>query len=204
MAAKKDDAAKATGRARNHMLTNVVLLGARGAQDAILAHPKWAVLGLRDKGNEPVRARTAAPRLNLNFDDVQHVSPAILRHGYVPCTEGDAKKILEFAKLLYEQPAEGLIVHCEHGVGRSSAALIGVLRLIYGPRHEVPAIQGMQRAVDRAVQEGWRDHVRVSPNMRLIALFDRELHCDGVLVAEVLEQYNRYSPMTVESVFRSL
>lgn len=195
---------KTVARMRAHMIQNVALLGARGAREAMLAHPKWAVVGIRDKGNEPVRVRVSAPRLNMNWDDITHVSREILRHGYVPCTADDAKKIVEFAKHLHDAPAEGLVVHCEQGISRSAAALIGILRTLYGPRHELVAVQGVAKAVDRAVQEGWRDHVRVTPNIRLIGLLDRELQCDGVLVAEVLEQYYRVSPMTVESVFRSL
>lgn len=198
---KKADAS--TRNALNHLLRDGILVtGAQGAAKVLASTRGWAILSLRDEGIEPLWADplTVGPRLSLSFDDVTVVTPSIARR-YTPCTQEDASRIVSFARELAKDPPVGLVVHCEQGVSRSTAAAVGVVAALLGPGNEIIAVRRMLDYVKAAYDKGLRTAVRVQPNLRLAALLDIELGSGGNLVRAIVDSFYRrfgsYDPDTL-------
>lgn len=167
------------------MLRNTLLLGETEAVEVLEQNPNYALLSIRDEGRLPLEV--AGPRLDLQFHDVSRWS--IRKYGYTPCHLDHARAVVEFAEYLRDNPwPQGLIVHCAAGVSRSSAALIGVTRVITGSvQSALEAFREIELRTKLAGLREWDTH----PNPRLIGLLDRSLNDNGNLVRGVLNLFPR-------------
>jgi predicted protein tyrosine phosphatase len=168
------------------MIANTLLLSESRALAWLLSHPASALLSIRDTDECTGRllpCEVLGPRLDLRFDDVSRSNAGNWQR-HLPPSRADARAIVAFARALQAAPwPAGLVVHCAAGVSRSAAALVGVARVWTGS--DAAAIE-LLRGVERRTRSlGLRTHDPL-PNLRLIALLDRELALAGSLVRALL------------------
>lgn len=112
----------------------------------------------------PPGVRRAARRLCLEFEDVADPS--------APGAPGpeDIRRLVSFAPLLRETST--VLVHCEAGISRSTAAVLILAAALLGPGKEPEAVAAALDAVPAA-----------RPNRLMVTLADAELARGGALVA---------------------
>ncbi|HXP29574.1 MAG TPA: protein-tyrosine-phosphatase [Stellaceae bacterium] len=136
------------------------------------------VLSILDPGwPEPAAfgAFGAHRRLDLRFHDIIEELPdqrAVARQ--------DIAALLGFGRALAAAPGAHLLVHCQAGISRSTAALALILIQAWPERPAAAAVAEIARLRPRA----W-------PNLRMIELGDEFLGLDGGLVAAVVAHYRR-------------
>jgi predicted protein tyrosine phosphatase len=133
------------------------------------------ILSLLDPGwpaPDALAAFAGHERLDLRFHDIVDALPGLRRP-----ERSDVSSLLEFARGLGGEPAH-LLVHCQKGLSRSTAALALVLAQ---DRPELPA----HAVLDEVV----RLRPRAWPNLRIIELGDALLRRDGTLVEAAAQCY---------------
>jgi predicted protein tyrosine phosphatase len=113
---------------------------------------------------EPAGVRNITNRIRLVFED------SLSEAGGGPSSE-DIERLLRFARRVDLSQGK-LLVHCQAGISRSSAAAMIVLATVLGSGREVEAVETVRR-----------DHPHVNPNRRMIELADGLLNAGGRLVA---------------------
>lgn len=162
------------------------VLGETSFLDAAPTHPSWSAISIRDSDLTPLSSDQLGERkvLQLEFTDVAWWKDRYYSFGWIPCKRADILSAMSFVR---DHQHDGLFVHCAQGIRRSSAFLVGVgATLGLSPRQ---AVMSLQHAVDYAYEQHWRDTMLVKPNLRVIALFDRELDLGGDLLRAVLDAY---------------
>jgi predicted protein tyrosine phosphatase len=112
---------------------------------------------------EPAGFRHVSKRLRLVFDDA-----ATLEEGGP--TPDDVERLIYFARGI-DLTKGRLLVHCQAGISRSSAAAIIVLAVLGGPGYERDAVAHVRRV-----------HPSGRPNVRMLELADTILETDGALL----------------------
>jgi len=128
------------------------------------------VLSLLDPGwpaPENLAAFARHSRLDLRFHDIVDALP-----GLRPPGPEDVAALLAFGRALAETDGTHLLVHCQKGMSRSTAALTVILAQA---RPNMPAAEIMAEIV--------RMRPRAWPNLRILELGDRLLDRGGTLVA---------------------
>jgi len=64
------------------------------------------------------------------FERIKDVTPKALDHGLRLFDETDAQKILDFVKVVNDEPIGTLVVHCDAGISRSGAVGLFISRLL--------------------------------------------------------------------------
>lgn len=125
------------------------------------------VVSISDKTDEPPREVTKYPgrRLILNFDDVTHEDEDL-----TPPTKEDVRQIVEFAQKM--NPLEMVLVHCNAGISRSSAAALTLLASKLDPSPE-----NAKRALEVLLQIKEAIH----PNWLMVDFADELLGYGGAL-----------------------
>ena len=115
-------------------------------------------------------------RLDLRFHDIISDSP-----DEIPPEDDHIAQLLAFGELLEAEPEPThLLVHCQMGVSRSTAAMILLLAQARPQRSGVEIMAEVARIRPIA----W-------PNLRMITMGDARLERGGDLVSAVKEQYKR-------------
>lgn len=96
---------------------------------------------------------------------------------YATPRRSDAETIIAFARLVATQPGS-LLIHCEAGVSRSTAAALLVLAAWQGPGHETAAACKVRRIAPLA-----------DPNALLVRYGDDLLGRSGALVQACSETF---------------
>lgn len=102
-------------------------------------------------------------KLACQFDDVPEDLP---RFGYIAPTREDVTKIVEFCKVVPENAR--VLIHCEAGISRSTAAGYVLLCTMRGPGREVECILDIYAIRPEA-----------APNMRVVDFADEILERNG-------------------------
>lgn len=150
---------------------NLTILSRELATSALRGpHPYTHIISICDiQTMEPVPGFETVPpagRLFLAFDDVTHNPEGMRLHGYIPPDERVVQKLIGFAGTVPEDAA--LLVHCEAGISRSTAAAFIVRAVQRGPGEEVPALCDVFAARTQA-----------RPNGLMVELADRLLGREG-------------------------
>jgi predicted protein tyrosine phosphatase len=111
----------------------------------------------------------AHQRLDLRFHDVVDMLP-----GLRAPARADIERLLQFGSALAAYPAAHLLVHCQMGLSRSTAALALLL-----------AQAQPDRAAAEIIAEIVRQRPRAWPNLRVIEFGDALLGRGGALIAAV-------------------
>jgi|SRR6185436_10148036 len=88
-------------------------------------------------------------------------------------TEDDVAQLISFARAVMQRTGR-VLIHCQAGISRSSAAAVIVHAIALGSGHE-------HEAVARVMAQRPIAH----PNRRMIAIADRLLRLDGRLIAAI-------------------
>jgi predicted protein tyrosine phosphatase len=113
-------------------------------------------------------------RLDLRFHDIidEHT-------GMVAPNRNDVERLLEFGRSMLGSRSSGrLLVHCQAGLSRSTAAAVLLLAQAQPDRPPETAVIDMLELKPRA----W-------PNLKMIELGDDSLGCEGRLVRAVRRHY---------------
>jgi predicted protein tyrosine phosphatase len=153
------------------MHERVIEVVSRAEASDILCSPRGCtdvacLVSIGEPHNElPLGFTNVARRLRLTFAD--HVE------GELGPTEEDVRSIIELAESL-SSSAGKVVVHCEAGVSRSSAAALIIYAYWLGAGREQEALERVlaQRSIAR-------------PNRLMVSLADRLLGRDGGLVEAV-------------------
>jgi predicted protein tyrosine phosphatase len=126
-----------------------------------------AVLSINNPGERPPSGfHRVARRMCLEFHDATSASEGVI----VPERE-DIRRIIAFAPGLRD--AQGtVLVHCEAGISRSSAAVIILAAALLGPEREKEALEVALVACPEA-----------RPNRLMIRLADEALQLNGILMS---------------------
>ena len=140
-------------------------------------HAFTHLISIRDAmASRPIEGYDRVPRrVALFFDDV-----TIPREGYQIVSPVNIRQILEFAEHRVDKSKlseVSVLVNCEAGISRSTAAAYIFLAAIGGSGREAEALAMVVNARAQAV-----------PTARMIELADTEMSCGGALVA-ALEAY---------------
>lgn len=132
-----------------------------------------AVITLEDPAARPAQRlrfnrRPAPAHLVLAFEDVDDDTLGIR-----VATEDQVAQALAFAA---KHADTALLVHCFHGVGRSTAIALGILADRLGPGEEARALERLLSLRPEA-----------TPNLVVVSLADRLLGRDGGLLRAVRE-----------------
>ncbi len=111
----------------------------------------------------PAGWRKANRRLRLEFED------SVAEADGGP-SEADVARVIQFAEQIRATPG-GVLVHCQAGISRSSAAAAIVLAVLLGPGREVEALRRVYKSQPAA-----------RPNARMLELADIALGRSGALV----------------------
>ena len=112
-------------------------------------------------------------RLDLRFHDIVDETP-----GMRLAQREDIEALLRFGRDLMREPNAHLLVHCQMGISRSSAAMSLILAQA---RPDRPAAE--------ALAEVSRIRPRIWPNLRVIELGDELLARHGELVSAAIARY---------------
>lgn len=112
-------------------------------------------------------------RLDLRFHDITDERPAMRL-----AESGDVSALLSFGRDLARSPGAHLLVHCQMGISRSSAAMALILAQA---RPDRPAAE--------ALAEVRRIRPRIWPNLHVIELGDALLDRKGELVSAAIARY---------------
>ncbi len=115
----------------------------------------------------------ALRHLDLRFHDIIEATP-----GFRAPESQDVTALLEFGRNLGAASRPHLLVHCQKGLSRSTAA---VMLILAQARPEMSAAE--------IVAEIVRIRPRAWPNLRLVELGDARLRRDGALVAATAAVY---------------
>lgn len=119
--------------------------------------------------------------IRFNFDDIEKERNLA---GYFGCTEQNIEDLISWCRATAE--IEGLtVVHCAAGISRSSAALLGLLRVLSGEGSEAECLETLQKIATSSLDRGYRTHDFIRPNRRIVDILDRKLGLNGVLFDEV-------------------
>jgi predicted protein tyrosine phosphatase len=148
-------------------------IASRAEAGDILSSPKGCadvtcLVSIGESHNElPLGFSNVARRLRLHFAD--HVD------GECCPTKDDVRRIIELAESL-RTSAGKVLIHCEAGVSRSSAAALIMYAYWFGAEREREALERVlaQRPIAR-------------PNRRMVAFADELLGCGGRLMRVVEE-----------------
>ncbi|HLJ63035.1 MAG TPA: protein-tyrosine-phosphatase [Stellaceae bacterium] len=136
------------------------------------------VLSILDPGTPAPSAFAAFDRherLDLRFHDI--LDPAPLMQMAMP---EDIERLLEFGRGLMAREAARLLVHCQMGISRSSAAMTLIL-----------AQARPDRPAEEALAEVARIRARAWPNLRVIELGDQALGRGGELISAARARYRQ-------------
>ena len=111
----------------------------------------------------PAGWRNAGRRLRLEFEDT------LLESDGGP-SAADVERLLRFAHEVAAEPG-GIVLHCQAGISRSTAAAAIILTVVFGPGREREALDEVYRAQPLA-----------RPNARMLELADAALGRNGTLV----------------------
>ncbi|MBV8493652.1 MAG: dual specificity protein phosphatase family protein [Alphaproteobacteria bacterium] len=114
-------------------------------------------------------------RLTLRFHDI--IEPSRDR---LPPGRADVERLLAFGRELAETPEGHLLIHCQAGVSRSTAAAALILAQA---RPDRPAREALE-AVSQIRPRAW-------PNLRILEFGDELLGRNGEMVAAVAAIYRR-------------
>jgi predicted protein tyrosine phosphatase len=112
-------------------------------------------------------------RLTLRFHDIIEPTPQLI----LP-SQGDVERLLEFGRELGASPGSHLLVHCQAGVSRSTAAATLILVQAHPDRPARAALDAVAQIRPRA----W-------PNLRILELGDALLGRNGEIVAAAAAIY---------------
>lgn len=133
-----------------------------------------AVLTIEDPGTHPHKS--------LRFQKTPHPAHLVLRFEDADIDDGrvwvakdaDILSALDFARSVGD--AGSLLVHCEHGIGRSAAISLAILADRLGPAREREAVSELFRLRPEAV-----------PNLPAVSAADRVLGRGGSLAGALLD-----------------
>ena len=141
-------------------VSDLLLSRSRGAQIG-------CIISIGDPGQRrPAGMERVAQRLRLEFHDVLEDSAI----DTAPCS-ADVERIVRFAERTAETPLE-VLVHCEAGISRSTAAALVLYAVWLGPGTEEEAASRVFAAVPEA-----------RPNRTMLRLADELLQRGGALLA---------------------
>jgi predicted protein tyrosine phosphatase len=150
----------------------IVEVCSRDEAGAILSSPKdrsdvCFLISISDPEAQPPAGYDSVPRkLRLLFSDtVDETGP----------TEDDVRKIISTARGLANQKGR-VLIHCQAGISRSSAAAVILYAILLGPGKE-------QEAVARVIAQRPIAH----PNRKMIEIADRLLERSGELMRAVAD-----------------
>jgi predicted protein tyrosine phosphatase len=112
-------------------------------------------------------------RLSLRFEDIIDAHPGKAAPG-----PEHVERLLSFGRDLAAEPGAHLLVHCQMGISRSTAAMTLILAQA---RPDRPAAEAVAE-VARIRRKAW-------PNLRMIEIGDAMLGRDGTLVRAAEERY---------------
>lgn len=151
-----------------------------GLSQARRHHRKFgAVITCEDPGTRDRLRVRGIPQLVLAFEDCDDLSL-----GYQVATTGDMERALEFERTYRDG---SILVHCQHGVGRSAAIALMALADRLGEGREPDAIAALLLQNPRA-----------TPNLVAIQLADDLLRRRGALLA-ALQQSEACDPAKMEA-----
>lgn len=134
------------------------------------------VLSILDPGSPDLTAFGAFgehERLDLRFHDITDETP-----GMRLAQREEVEALLRFGRDLMSEPHAHLLVHCQMGISRSTAAMALILAQA---RPDQPAAN--------ALAEVARIRARIWPNLRVIELGDELLGRGGEVVAAAIARY---------------
>jgi predicted protein tyrosine phosphatase len=134
------------------------------------------VLTLLDPGwptPEALGGLSASCALDLRFHDIIDAQPGLRAPG-----PEDVAAVLDFGRALGEAPDAHLLVHCQKGLSRSSAAMLLILAQAR-PHLDAAAIMA----------DIMRIRPRAWPNLRIVELGDAVLRRGGTLIAAAAQCY---------------
>ncbi len=82
--------------------------------------------------NKPGGVNKPKRVLRLTFDDIEEESIASIMAGYVPPSDEDIRRIVDFARHI--KAGDRVLLHCAQGISRSTAAAMIVL-MVHGMTH---------------------------------------------------------------------
>lgn len=139
--------------------------------------PADAIISLGSPESKPPYGFRFIPyRLRLEFDDVEADDNVVILGGGKPIVYPsiqDIKHIAEFSRFSKTRGDQKIIIHCEQGESRSTAAGFIYFSVLFGPGAEQRAIEAM---LDAALSD------RVCPNETMITLADQILNRDGRMI----------------------
>ena len=134
------------------------------------------VLSILDPGSPEPAAFGAFgehERLDLRFHDIVEDRP-----GMRIAQRDDIETLLRFGRDLMREGKSRLLVHCQMGISRSSAAMTLIL-----------AQARPDRTAEEALAEVARIRPRIWPNLRVMELGDQLLNRRGELVSAAIARY---------------
>jgi predicted protein tyrosine phosphatase len=145
-----------------------IVIANRSDAGAILSSPSRCaefayLVSIGDPGEAPPTGWKKAPgRLRLEFQD------RLLESDGGP-TERDIQRLIRFAQSI-ERGKGGILVHCQGGISRSTAAGAIILSVLLGPGREADALREVYRLRPQALPHG-----------RMLQLADAALGRKGAL-----------------------
>ena len=106
--------------------------------------------------------------LVIRCDDLDEPIPR-----FSPPTASQVAKVIEFGR---RHPASSLLVHCNAGISRSTAAALAIIADRFGPGREEEALRTMLDLRPEAV-----------PNLQIVRYADEQLHRQGELLRTVMD-----------------
>lgn len=133
------------------------------------------VISINDGDDHPPRVVQNRPGRNLilRFHDITHEDEDL-----VPPCGNDVAKIISFADGI--QPQETVLVHCNAGISRSSAAALTVIASMLEPT---------KKNAERAVEELLRVKEAIRPNWLMVKFADEQLSYKGTLLGAYREAF---------------
>jgi len=157
-------------------LPDITIAGRKEATELLSSSVSWSfthVISINDPDQDPpgTLKKHKRKQLCLFFHDVIDPPQLVRGTGLVAPSRTDVDKIVEFASDI--RAGHHLLVHCGHGISRSSAAALVVVasKLERGPAGAVGAVKAVMRAKPT-----------IKPNPNMVADADAVLGYGGSLV----------------------